>query len=122
MKNCSRIPKLPSNIEEVLTTSSILVDNLYAECCRLLDLRTLLNRAGITKRSGLDAAQTVFLLLMRVFLHDSSIAMFCRKSMQEFIQASKDPLYDLLKNQTINWRSFHQLMALKVYRSLDLRL
>ena len=95
---------------------SILIDNLYAECCRSLNLRTLLNRAGITKRSGMNVAQAVFLLL-RVFLRDSSMAMFCRKSMREFTQASTDPLYDLLKNQRVNWRSFHQLMALKVYRT-----
>ena len=86
----------------------------------MLNLRTLLNRAGITKRSNLDAAQTVF-LLMRVFLRDSSIAMFCRKSMQEFVQVSKDPLCDLLKNQKVNWRWFHQLMVQKVYRSSDLK-
>ena len=40
--------------------------------------------------------------------------------MQEFFQARKDPIYDLLKSQMANWRQFHQLMALKVYRSLGL--
>ena len=83
---------MPSTIEETLTAASILIDSLYVERCRWLDLRTLLNRAGITKRSTVDAVQAVFLLLMRAFLRDSSIAMFCCKSMREFIQASKDSL------------------------------
>ena len=109
MKNCSRIPKSPSNIEKTPSALSILIDNLYAECCRSLNLKTLLNRAGITKRGGMNVAQAVS-------LQDSSMAMFCRKSMREFTQASTDPLYDLLKNQRVNWRSFHQLMVLKVYR------
>ncbi len=69
----------------------------------------------------MDAAQAVFLRL-RMFLRDSSIAMFCRKSMREFVQASKCPLCDLLKNQKVHWRSFHQSMPLKAYRCLDLKL
>ena len=68
----------------------------------------------------MDAAQAVFLRL-RMFLRDSSIAMFCRKSMREFVKASKYPLCYLLKNQKVHWRSFHQSMALKAYRSLDFK-
>ncbi len=49
------------------------------------------------------------------------MAMYCRRSMQEFIQASKDPLYDLFKSQTVNRRLFHKLMALNIYPSLDLK-
>ena len=60
MKNCSRIPKSPSTIEETASASSAFIDNPYADCGRSLNLRTALHRAGITKRSGLDAAQAVF--------------------------------------------------------------
>ena len=99
MKNCSRIPKTPSIIEETAGASGALIDNLYADCCRSLNLRTAPYREGIAKRSGLEVAQAVFLLLIRVILRDSSMAMFCRKSKRQFFQASTDPICDLFKSQ-----------------------
>ena len=38
-------------------------------------------QGGCEAFGRMDVGQAVFLLLMRVFLRDSSIAMFCRKSM-----------------------------------------
>ena len=91
------------------------MNNLCADCCRLL------YRAGITKHSDLATAQTVYLLLMRVFLRDTSMAMFCHRSIQELFQVSKNPFSGLFKSQTVNWSGFHQLVAPRVYQGLGLK-
>ena len=43
------------------------MDNLFADCCRALHFKSLLARAGITKRSGLEVSNVVYLLLSGCF-------------------------------------------------------
>ena len=102
---------LPQLVENVLSDTGTLIDNLFADAWRSLNLSSLSHRAGIHKRSGVDANQVVYLLLMWRWVGSSSIAMFCRNSMESFCDAKKDVLYDLLKRPDINWRGLNWLVA-----------
>ena len=103
--------KLPKLVENVLSDTGILIDNLFADAWRSLNLSSLSHRAGIHKRSGVDASQVVYLLMMWCWVGSDSIAMFCKRSMKSFCNAKKDVMYDLLKRPDINWRSLNWLVA-----------
>ena len=84
---------LPQLVENVLSDTGTLIDNLFTDAWRSLNLSSLSHRTGIHKRSGVDASQVVYLLLMWRWVGSRSIAMFCRSSMKGFCNAKKDVLY-----------------------------
>ena len=92
------------------------IDNLLAQMWAVLGLNGHLGRAGRTKRSGLSARESVFLLLMWRWLRGCSIAMFRRQSMQQFFQARKDAVYEFFKRQDLNWRGLNYRVARAVYQ------
>ena len=120
MNNDTKKTALPSLIGGVLTDPQHYIDNLFADTWKALRLNTLLNKAGFTKRSGLQITQAVFLLLLWKWLSVSSIAMFSRKALGTFTAAKKDVMYDLLKREDINWREFNLLSAKEIYRKNSL--
>ena len=111
---------LPSFIQPILTDSSNFLDNQLADACRQLQVARCCREANITKRSGYQPMQVLYLLLLMQWLKESSIAMFCRDSMLSFCQASRDVLYDFLKREDFNWRRLQFLMARKVVQKQDL--
>ncbi len=90
------------------------IDNLFAEAWRSLKIGALAARAGIAKRSGCEAQQVVFMLLMWRWLGSPSVAMFCKAPIQWFCQVKKDVLYDFMKRTDLNWRRWQLLVAKRV--------
>ena len=93
MNHFNNKSNLPQNIEPTVKDPQLRIDNLLAQMWSALGLNGHLGRAAMTKRSGLSARETVFLLLMWRWLRGSLITMFCRDSMQQFFQARKDAMY-----------------------------
>jgi len=61
------------------------------------------------------AHEVVYLTLMMQWLNQSSIAMFCRQSLHTFYEADRDVIYDLLKNEKLNWRGLQWMLTRAVY-------
>jgi len=111
---------LPSLITTVIENPQHYIDNLFATTWKTLGLESLIKKAGFTKRSGIDVASAVFLLLMWKWLNVSSIAMFSRKAMEMFSASKKDVIYDLLKRENINWRGLNIYTAKAVHEQNNL--
>lgn len=109
----SKLP-LPSLTADYLTDPTVLADNVFANLWRQLKMKQLLGRSGFHKRSGLDAPQVVYLLLMWVWLKRESLGMFARRSLQSFAEARKDVLYDFMAREDLNWREAHARVAMTV--------
>ena len=109
--NKTQSDSLPKLIEPVLKDQQPLIDNLFAEVWKQLNVSTLLSRAGIVKRSGHEVGKLVFLHLLWRWLGSSSIGFFCQHSMQQFYQAHHSAIYDLLNNPKLNWRSWYLSLA-----------
>ena len=115
MNHGTRRDSLPPLVGPVLAGGGQYVDNLLAEAWKDLRFNRLLARAGFGKRSGIEVAETVFVLMVWKWLAVSSIAMFCRDSLGMFSLAKKDVLYDFLKREDVDWRRFNLDAAKEVY-------
>ncbi len=116
MNHFNNRSNLPHNIEPMVKDPQLRIDNLLAQMWSALGLNGHLGRAAMTKRSGLSARESVFLLLMWRWLRGSSITMFCRVSMQQFFQARKDAVYKFFKREDLNWRSLNCRVARALYQ------
>lgn len=110
---------LPSLTRDLLTQPGAQVDNLFNRAWQQLSMNTVLEQCAIRKRSGTPANEVVYLLMLWVWIKVDSIAMFSRDSLQSFSWAKKDALYDLLKQENVNWRKLNILTAKKVIRATD---
>ena len=81
------------------------IDNVFADGWKHLGINSLITKAGLTKRTGTQISETVYLLLIWRWLNVSSIAKFAHKALRLFNQAKKDLMYDLLKREDIDWRA-----------------
>lgn len=121
MKSSNQSTILPSLTADILEAPTMPVDNILARLWKTMCIPTLLARAKFKKRSGLSASEVVYVLLLWVWLKVGSIRMFSRESLQDFADARKDVVYDFLKREDINWRSFHLQTARKVYQEHNLK-
>ncbi len=121
MNHVTNKPALPSLIGNVLSRKHHYIDNLFAHPRKALRIDTLVNAAGFSKRSGMQISHVVFLLLLWKWLNVSSIALFSREALGCFSSANKDVMFDLLKREDINWRSFNLQGARAVYRASALQ-
>jgi len=53
---------------DVLWDSDLLVDNLFADLWKQVGMKTLLNRAGFSQRSGTPMAELMYCLVLWVWL------------------------------------------------------
>jgi len=111
---------LPPLIGDLVTDSKIWIDNLFADTWKQLKMNSLIQKAGLSKRSGIGIEESVYLLLLWSWLNMSSIAMFSRKALGCFTLARKDVMYDLLKREDSNWRTLNLATAKKVYQQQGL--
>jgi SRSO17 transposase len=109
---------LPDLTADLLRDNGLLVDNLFADLWKRVDMKTLLNRAGFSKRSGTPMHELVYCLVLWVWLKAGSLGLFARESLQTFSQAEKDALYDVLNREDLDWRRLQQRVALQAARSL----
>ena len=109
---------LPSLTTHLLENGVDLVDNLFAELWKQAGIKALLGRVGFAKRSGAQAHELVYYLLLWVWVKVDSIGLFARQSLQTYCAAKKDALYGALNREDWNWRRLHLEVAKQAERSL----
>jgi hypothetical protein len=114
MNHASKLPVLPALTVDLLQESGILIDNVFATLWKQVGMKSILSRAGFTKRSGLPIGEVIFTLSLWLWLKKDSIGMFSRDSLQGM---GKDVLYDTMNREDLNWRKCHELIAYKAVRS-----
>ncbi len=121
MNPATKTTALPCLTTDILNDPMMPVDNLLARLWKTMAMKTLLSRAGFSKRSGASVSEVVYLLLMWVWLRGSSIHLFSRTSLESFSVGQKDVMYDFLKSEDVNWRALHRQVAERVYRDHNLK-
>ena len=106
----------PSLVDDVLGHPGQYVDNIFAHAWKSLNLNKLIQRAGFKKRTGVPVTDAIFLLVLWKWINVSSIAVFCRQSLNTFSVAKKDVMYDLLKREDADWRGLHGQVGSAVYK------
>ena len=101
MNHTSKLTVLPALTTDLLQDSGILIDNVFATLWQQIGMKTLLNRSGFTKRSGIPIHEVVYTLSLWLWLKKESIWMFACDSLQGM---GKDVLYDTLNREDLNWR------------------
>ena len=102
------LPQLTANL---LRDGGCLIDNLFADLWRHMDMKARLNRIGFYKRSGTSSHELVYCLMIWVWLKVDSVGMFARESLRTFSCAEKDALYAALNQEDWNWRRLHREVA-----------
>ena len=96
---------------EYTSRRGCLADNLFADVWKRMGMKARLNRLGFHKRSGTQAAELVYCLMIWVWLKVDSIGMFARESLRTFSRAERDALYAVLNREDRNWRRLHMEVA-----------
>lgn len=112
---------LPPLVADLLNDPVTYIDNVFADGWKRLGVNTLITKVGLSKRTGTQVSEVVYLLLIWRWLNVSSISMFSHKALGLFSQAKKDVMYDLLKREDINWRGLNLKLAGKVYSAHKLQ-
>jgi hypothetical protein len=118
MHRDTNLSALPALTADLLRDNTWLIDNLMADLWKPVGMKTLLNRAQFTKRSGTPIHEVVYGLVMWVWLKTSSIGLFARESLPIFSTAGKDALYTVMNREALDWRRLHQEVALKAIRAM----
>jgi len=116
MHRDTNLPALPDLSANLLREQGCLIDNLFAQLWQQVNMKTLLSRAGFSKRSGTSIDELIYCLMLWVWLKVDSIGMFARESLQTFSQARKDALYDVMNREDLNWRQLHFQVAKEAIR------
>ena len=121
MNSDNKSSQLPFSIQKAFQSQTHCIDNLFADAWKSLKMNRHILKAGFSKRTGLGITESVFLLLVWKWIHTSSIHLFARNSLQNFFQAGKDVMYELLKRPDIHWRNFNLKIAQAVLQSSGLQ-
>ncbi len=116
MKNATNSTALPSQIGELLKDDKFYIDNIFADAWKFLKVNSQLAVAGFSKRSGTEVEEVVFLLMLRTWFNNNSIALFACEAMRTFSDAGKDVLYSFLRREDISWRVLNLRLAKRVFR------
>ena len=116
MNHTSKLTVLPALTTDLLQDSGILIDNVFATLWQQIGMKTLLNRSGFTKRSGIPIHEVVYTLSLWLWLKKESIWMFACDSLQGM---GKDVLYDTLNREDLNWRKYHEQIAYKAVHTFQ---
>ena len=116
MNRATKIIELPALTVDLLNAKGVLIDNVFASLWRDIGMKTVLNRAGFTKRSGPSISEVIFALMLWLWLQKDSIGLFARDCLQGAM--GKDVLYDTMNREDLNWRKFHEQVAHKTVQTL----
>jgi SRSO17 transposase len=116
MNRATKILELPALTVDLLKANGVLIDNVFASLWRDIGMKTVLNRAGFTKRSGTSMSDVIFSLMLWLWLQQDSIGMFARECLQGAM--GKDVLYDTMNREDLNWRKLHEQVAHKALQAL----
>ena len=81
-------------------------------------MKTLLQRCGFHKRSGVAVNSVMYCLTMWVWLKSNSVSLFARDSLSTFCAAGKDVLYEAMNREDWNWRALHLRVAHKALHKI----
>ena len=115
MNRATKIIELPALTVDLLKANGVLIDNVFASLWREIGMKTVLSRAGFTKRSGTPISDVIFGLMLWLWLKKESIGMFARDCLQDSM--GKDVLYDTMNREDLNWRKFHEQVAYKTVQT-----
>ena len=115
MNRATKLIELPALTTDLLNANGILIDNVFASLWREIGMNTILRKAGFCKRSGTPIGEVMFSLMLWLWLKKDSIGMFARESLQDYM--GKDVLYDTMNREDLNWRKYHQQMAIKTVQT-----
>ena len=93
----------PALTSDFLRNSDRLIDNLFADLWKQVGMKTLLQRCGFHKRSGIEVNAVLYCLTMWVWLKSNSVNLFARDSLRTFCAAGKDVLYEAMNRENWNW-------------------
>jgi len=108
----------PALTSDFLRDSDSLIDNIFADLWKQVGLKTLLQRCGFHKRSGIEVNAILYCLTMWVWLKSNSVSLFARDSLHTFCAAGKDVLYEAMNREDWNWRALHLRVAHKALQQL----
>ena len=120
MDNVTSHRSIPSLVNDVLDHPAHCIDNIFTAAWKGLNLGKIIEKSGFKKRSGVPVTEAIFLLMLWKWINVSSIAVFCRRSLNTFSTAKKDVMYDLLKREDADWRSLNSQTAKAVYSGCGL--
>ena len=106
---------MPPLTADLLSDLIAYIDKVFADGWKRLNLNSLISKAGLSKRTGTQVSEVVYLLLIWRWLNVSSISMFATKALGLFSQAKIDVMYDLLKREDIKWRELNLSIAAKIF-------
>ncbi len=75
MNNAANSTALPSQIGVLLQDKKLYIDNTFADTWKSLKVNSQLAAAGFSKRSGTGVEEVVFLLMIRTWFNNNSIAL-----------------------------------------------
>ena len=116
MNRATKIIELPALTVDLLKANGVLIDNIFARLWQEVGMKTILSRAGFTKRSGTSMSDVIFGLMLWLWLTKESIGMFARDCLHDAM--GKDVLYDTMNREDLNWRKFHEQVAHKTVHTL----
>jgi len=116
MHRATKITELPALTADFLHHSGLLMDNVFASLWKQIGMKPLLRRAGFRKRSGTAIDEVVYTLILWIWLNKTSIGWFARECLQDSM--GKDVLYDTMNREDLNWRNYHQQVAVKAVAAL----
>lgn len=108
----------PALTSDFLRSSDSLIDNIFADLWQQVGMKTLLERCGFHKRSGVEVNSILYCLTMWVWLKSNSVSLFARDSLRTFCAAGKDVLYEAMNREDWNWRALHLRIARRVLQQL----
>jgi len=109
---------LPALTSDFLRNSDRLIDNIFADLWKQIGMKTLLQRCGFHKRSGIEVDPILYCLTMWTWLKSNSVSLFARDSLRTFCAAGKDVLYEAMNREDWNWRALHLRVARKAIQQL----
>ncbi len=115
MNRATKLMELPALTIDLLNANGILIDNVFASLWREIGMKTILRKAGFCKRSGTPIGEVMFSLMLWLWLKKDSIGMFARECLQGSM--GKDVLYDTMNREDLNWRKYHQQIAIKTLQT-----
>lgn len=113
MNHDTKACALPALTADFLCGSEHLIDNLFAGLWKTVGMKTLLERCGFHKRSGVAVNPVLYCLTMWVWLKSNSVSLFARDSLRTFCAAGKDVLYEAMNREDWNWRVLNLRVACK---------
>ena len=108
----------PALTSDFLRSSDSPIDNIFADLWKQVGMKTLLERCGFRKRSGVEVNPILYCLTMWVWLKSNSVSLFARDSLRTFCAAGKDVLYEAMNREDWNWRALHLHVARKALQQL----